>query len=210
LHKLDVKFWGAAALSKIASMVGVPIMVDSMTQSRNRISYARILVEVNPADLPDEVLFEDEKGVVHTQQITYEWKPTHCDNCDKFGHDKKMCRQGLKPVRKEWVVKTKPAQAEANVAEPTTSQAEATNSVEVAETTTSKEMVKAVTNSMDIAEATKAYEPTNTEAEPTPSQADQWQTVTTRRRAQQLKDKPREMTRDKEVGARSPTVLSNG
>ncbi|KAK7250684.1 hypothetical protein RIF29_33273 [Crotalaria pallida] len=41
-------------------------------------------------------------GVVH--EITYEWKPIFCEQCNSYGHDKKMCKKGTKKV---WVVKNK-------------------------------------------------------------------------------------------------------
>ncbi|KAK7273781.1 hypothetical protein RIF29_14844 [Crotalaria pallida] len=112
LPNLSPKFWGVGALSKIASLVGNPIMVDKVTQERNRINFARILMEVDPAVLPDEVFFEHDFGNVITQRVNYEWKPVLCANCSMYGHDAKMCRRN---VKKQWVEKKKPTKEEIEV-----------------------------------------------------------------------------------------------
>ncbi|MDV3201195.1 MAG: DUF4283 domain-containing protein, partial [Sweet potato little leaf phytoplasma] len=96
LTDLSMRFWGASALSKIASLIGLPIMVDKVTQDRNRSNFARVLVEVDPSILPDEVFFEDDNGNVITQKVTYEWKPVLCGKCTMYGHDSKMCRKNTK------------------------------------------------------------------------------------------------------------------
>lgn len=44
---LPLECWNAKVLSKIASKVGTPITTDEMTESKKRVSYARILVEVD-------------------------------------------------------------------------------------------------------------------------------------------------------------------
>lgn len=52
-------------LSKIGSLVGKPLMVDHNTEKKVGLNFARLLVEVNMnADLPNEVFFRNEKGIV--------------------------------------------------------------------------------------------------------------------------------------------------
>lgn len=63
LAKLPVKYWVALNFSRIVSQVGKLKMTDQKTASRDRVEYARVLVEValnNP--LLDEVTFEDQHG----------------------------------------------------------------------------------------------------------------------------------------------------
>lgn len=43
---LDFKYWSKVVLNKIGRLVGKPIMVDHNTEERNRLNFARILVEV--------------------------------------------------------------------------------------------------------------------------------------------------------------------
>lgn len=44
---LAVGYWSAEALSKVASAVGRPLYMDSFTANAEKISYARVLVEVD-------------------------------------------------------------------------------------------------------------------------------------------------------------------
>ena len=64
------------------------VKVDQVTLDKERLSYARIMVEMNiEKDLPDKICFRNEKGVMVEQQIQYEWRPTFCNKYRKFGHD---------------------------------------------------------------------------------------------------------------------------
>lgn len=36
----------------------------------------------------------DEKGIVIQQKVLYEWKPSICTGCRKFGHLKQDCKEG--------------------------------------------------------------------------------------------------------------------
>lgn len=33
-------------------------------------------------------MFRNEKGVVITQSVTYDWRTSLCDHCHKYGHEK--------------------------------------------------------------------------------------------------------------------------
>ncbi|KAH0685006.1 hypothetical protein KY289_022758 [Solanum tuberosum] len=98
---LDFKYWSKAGLSKIGSLIGKPMMVDHNTEARNGLNFARILVEVElGAQLPDVVKFKNEKGKLIEQTVQYDWKPTLCKFCKKYGHDEEVCRvkkKGPKP-----------------------------------------------------------------------------------------------------------------
>ncbi|XP_062119269.1 uncharacterized protein LOC133833020 [Humulus lupulus] len=96
---------GENSLFKIISQVGKPLMVDSITKIRDKLSYPRVLIEVSlKQDFPDLIWFEDEHGFNTSVAVTYEWKPVSCDHCKGMGHDTSACRrkEGRKP---EWVVK---------------------------------------------------------------------------------------------------------
>lgn len=47
LPGINFKYWSDQGLSKIGSLVGKPLMVDKQTEKKLRLSYARLLVEVN-------------------------------------------------------------------------------------------------------------------------------------------------------------------
>ncbi|XP_021724871.1 uncharacterized protein LOC110692181 [Chenopodium quinoa] len=92
LPGLDLKFWGQSALMKIAGILGKPIKTDKATATKELISYARVMVEVNMKDeLLEDIEFLDEKGEVVTQKIVYEWKSIKCNVCTGMGHSGDQC-----------------------------------------------------------------------------------------------------------------------
>lgn len=46
LPKLDLLYWSSHTLSKVVSAIGTPLVTDSLTKSRDKLSYARVLVDV--------------------------------------------------------------------------------------------------------------------------------------------------------------------
>ncbi|XP_074265677.1 uncharacterized protein LOC141588121 [Silene latifolia] len=114
-YGLDLKFWGLA-LNKIASLVGKPVRLDTATQTKSFLGYARVMVEVSMGqEFPDVIEFLDEKDVRHRQIVHYEWKPVKCTECSGMGHLANVCRKKKEVVqnkgkaRMEW--RPKPAQA---------------------------------------------------------------------------------------------------
>lgn len=76
LPNLPVRYWGQGCLAKIVEFVCNPIKPDLATQNRDRLAFARYLVEVPiNSNLPDKISFETEKGTVHEQNVHYEWRP---------------------------------------------------------------------------------------------------------------------------------------
>ncbi|XP_062080335.1 uncharacterized protein LOC133785093 [Humulus lupulus] len=105
IHGLDLKYWGGRALFKIVGQIGSPLMMDSITQNRERLTYPRVLVEVDlHQDFPEVIPFTNEihQEVIYT--IKYEWIPISCGKCHGMGHYTDNCRK-KEEVRKEWVVK---------------------------------------------------------------------------------------------------------
>lgn len=47
LPNLPLECWNAASLGKITSKVGKPIITDRLMETKERLSYARVLVEVD-------------------------------------------------------------------------------------------------------------------------------------------------------------------
>lgn len=116
---LPVIYWGAKTLSRISSTIGVPLMVDDCTSKQSRVSFARILIEVNiTKPLPTMIKFSNEKGVLEEQRVTYDWVPYFCNKCQMIGHD--CARKVKKPVQvtQKWVVKQPQKQPEVT-SEPT-------------------------------------------------------------------------------------------
>jgi len=70
---LDIKFWGNESLSKIGSILGIPLKTDRYTGERMLIKYAHLLIDM-PLDgqFPDYIEFFNEEGILIRQQVHYE------------------------------------------------------------------------------------------------------------------------------------------
>ena len=92
LPGLPLDCWNARALSKIVSKVGKPITTDKMTRTKERLSFARVLVEV---DVSSEVVTDVEirlpTGDVYHQLVISEFTPKFCSRCKSFGHVVDSC-----------------------------------------------------------------------------------------------------------------------
>jgi hypothetical protein len=87
LPQLPLHLWGIKSLSKIGSAIGNPLVTDECTAHKLRVSYARMLVEVDVTqDLPPDITIRDNEGNKLKQLIEYEWKPLFCNKCQKLGH----------------------------------------------------------------------------------------------------------------------------
>ncbi|KAB5551437.1 hypothetical protein DKX38_008748 [Salix brachista] len=88
LHGLPFPLWSRKGLSLVASMVGRPLACDEATFTSSRLDFARVCVELD-AKLPfvhhfniTTPLSEDPLHI----EVEYEWKPTRCPKCLRFGH----------------------------------------------------------------------------------------------------------------------------
>jgi len=79
-------------LSKIASVLGKPIQCDQPTSTLSRMSYARVLVEI---DLLEELQHSIDitlpQGPALHQQVVYETLPKYCHLCHVLGHTHLLC-----------------------------------------------------------------------------------------------------------------------
>lgn len=96
---LPIQCWAEENLSRIAILIGKPLCTDRLTADCERISYARILVEMDITQpLPDEVYIEIPNGRSWMQTVEFEWKPIFCQDCNSFGHKPGECQmEGKKP-----------------------------------------------------------------------------------------------------------------
>ncbi|XP_070008393.1 uncharacterized protein [Nicotiana sylvestris] len=89
---LDVKYWGRTSLTKITGLIGKSLRTDAATTKRERLTYARVLVEVKlNHEYPTSIRFENEAGKIVEQKIHYEWKPVMCEKCRNYGHELNEC-----------------------------------------------------------------------------------------------------------------------
>ncbi|XP_019228165.1 PREDICTED: uncharacterized protein LOC109209362 [Nicotiana attenuata] len=91
---LPIQCWTEENLGRIASLPGKPICTDRLIAECERISFARVLVEMDITQpLPDEVHIEIPDQRSWIQRVEFEWKPKFCLECNNFGHDKGKCQQ---------------------------------------------------------------------------------------------------------------------
>lgn len=68
-----------------------------------KLQFTRIHVEMSIGqDFPDQLSFMNEKGLLTTVDVYYDWKPEICSRCKKMGYNGKDYRM---QVKKKWVVK---------------------------------------------------------------------------------------------------------
>ncbi|KAL2225249.1 UNVERIFIED_CONTAM: Retrovirus-related Pol polyprotein from type-2 retrotransposable element R2DM, partial [Sesamum indicum] len=69
-HRCPLECWHPNALGKIGSRIGTPIAMDSLTMNMERVSYARILVEVDASKkLIEQVEFVMPNGITRKQPV---------------------------------------------------------------------------------------------------------------------------------------------
>ncbi|XP_026385134.1 uncharacterized protein LOC113280763 [Papaver somniferum] len=92
LRKIPLHMWNAKAISKIASVIGKPIMMHKLTDTRAIMSFARVLVEIAvDCEYPSYVpVYYEGKHVVDVE-VEYPWKPPKCSECNCFGHVAAKC-----------------------------------------------------------------------------------------------------------------------
>ncbi|KAH0652563.1 hypothetical protein KY289_030241 [Solanum tuberosum] len=108
---LPMNCWGCDSLSRIASAIGIPMFADECTTKQTRVSFARMLVEVDVTKpLPEEINVMDPTGKTIVQGVKYDWKPIFCQKCQVVGH---VClpeqairtRRSPKKVVQKWISK---------------------------------------------------------------------------------------------------------
>ncbi|PHU09900.1 hypothetical protein BC332_21760 [Capsicum chinense] len=92
--------WSIGLLSRIASGLGNPLCTDDCTSRMERISYVRVLLEIDiTVSLPTKLKVMDPNGYIFDQNINYEWWPKYCPTCCQIGH---VCKvQPPNPVPKQ-------------------------------------------------------------------------------------------------------------
>ncbi|XP_044493796.1 uncharacterized protein LOC123217066 [Mangifera indica] len=93
-YGVPLEYWSLKGFSHIASVLGRPLYVDSVTEEGSRLEYARICVEINVNhDFPEKlelVLPSKERVEI---RLEYAWKPVKCSLCNIFGHGNEECKR---------------------------------------------------------------------------------------------------------------------
>ncbi|KAK4731955.1 hypothetical protein R3W88_024943 [Solanum pinnatisectum] len=80
-HQLNLLTLGASYPQNFMRFaIGIPLVTDGFTAKVEKISYARVLIEVDISKvLPDTIVVETPSGPWN-QPIEYEWRPKFCNN----------------------------------------------------------------------------------------------------------------------------------
>ncbi|KAK1257253.1 hypothetical protein QJS04_geneDACA024589 [Acorus gramineus] len=99
--QLPLHLWGKRMLSKLSSVIGVPLNMDLATANHTRIEYARICVEISAHSTLPEYSRLIEDGVFKEIKVA-------CKACNTFGHSEAQC---ILSGRHQAQDNTKPAHA---------------------------------------------------------------------------------------------------
>lgn len=88
---LPLKCWSPACLSKIASVFGKPIQCDKLTSNLSRLSYARMLIEIDLLDLQYTIdVFMPNGSNLH-QNVVFEILLKFHNHFHVLGHTRLLC-----------------------------------------------------------------------------------------------------------------------
>ncbi|KAI0510920.1 hypothetical protein KFK09_011531 [Dendrobium nobile] len=95
---LPLALWTPKGISTIASYIGIPISVDSLTAKRARLTFARVCVSISKDSvLPDEIPINIEGEDIQLKVI-YDWKPSRCEGCGSLVHSYSSCKTNPNPM----------------------------------------------------------------------------------------------------------------
>ena len=70
MSELDIKYWVTQCLSKIRSVLGIPLKTDKYTKEKIMLKYARMLVKMHiDGPFPEYIEFANEKDLLLRQKV---------------------------------------------------------------------------------------------------------------------------------------------
>ncbi|GJY29500.1 zinc knuckle CX2CX4HX4C containing protein [Tanacetum coccineum] len=106
LCNVPLEAWTVKGISALASRVGKPLVMDSVTANKCKqgigiARYARVLIEVSTkkglaSDV--EIVYKNVEGTVQYRKsvkVEYDWKPPMYSKCEVFGHTYSRCYQNV-------------------------------------------------------------------------------------------------------------------
>lgn len=83
--------WNEAGISKVTSCVGLLLVVDNLTASKERITFTIVCVQVSSnSPLPDSIPL-NLSGIKFQQEVSYDWKSKACKACHTFSYEDRNC-----------------------------------------------------------------------------------------------------------------------
>ena len=100
--KIEIQCLSPLCLSKLASVIGKPVHLDSPTTSMTRLSYARVLIDIDLlVELPSSIDITLPNGVTKSQAVIYESLPRFCKQCKTLGHSTSASNKAFSHKRKK-------------------------------------------------------------------------------------------------------------
>ena len=91
-YNIPLEYWTNTCLGYITSAVGKPLHLDSLTENRTMLSFARICIEVDlNSKFPKAALLNVGNGKYTTVRIEYPWVPHSCSHRQVFNHKLSHC-----------------------------------------------------------------------------------------------------------------------
>lgn len=85
---LPIQYWSLENFSRIASYLGKLICTNSLTAGERRISYTRMLIEMDVTQLlPEHILIKVPDGNTKRQELDHDLWPKYCKECIILGHE---------------------------------------------------------------------------------------------------------------------------
>ncbi|XP_057785641.1 uncharacterized protein LOC131003176 [Salvia miltiorrhiza] len=94
IYYLPVEFWHPEVLSGIGRWLGQPLKIDGNSVDDDVAHYARMLVEVDLANMLPEYMTIDGGDYEFDIEFYYEYIPPFCTKCKMTGHVVDKCRRG--------------------------------------------------------------------------------------------------------------------
>ncbi|XP_039011240.1 uncharacterized protein LOC120140324 [Hibiscus syriacus] len=99
LYNIPLELYSRECLSYIASALGIPLTMDSITASKTRLEYAKVCIEIGAKkDIPETVEVILANGKTSTIFVEVPWFPYRCRKCSTFGHSDKECMNKTNPA----------------------------------------------------------------------------------------------------------------
>ncbi|XP_039041212.1 uncharacterized protein LOC120179791 [Hibiscus syriacus] len=108
LFNVPLELFSRKGISYIASALGMPLYMDSITASKERLEFTKVCVKVEArARLPRLIDVRLQDGTFCIVKVVVPWFPACCSKCRIFGHSDKTCNVGGGEGKREWRVKDK-------------------------------------------------------------------------------------------------------
>ncbi|XVE74386.1 hypothetical protein DITRI_Ditri12bG0012800 [Diplodiscus trichospermus] len=94
LRNVPLELFTRSGLSYIASAVGIPLYMDRITTSYQRLAYAKVCVEIEVSSkIPSSIEVRMKDGSPISISVEVPWHPQRCTNCSLFGHSPNTCQR---------------------------------------------------------------------------------------------------------------------